>query len=91
MVLPSPAFVGVMPVTQTSFASGLLGEPVNGLERDLGLVAPVRLDLLGLEAERQADLVDRLQLRLLGDLQAALLILQCETAAAPSSETRRSR
>ncbi len=79
-------------------AVGPVGEPVERGQRDLALVAAVRLDLLGLEAELGADLLDRPQLRVLGDLEAVLhrLVLplrsvQCETAAAPSSETRRSR
>ena len=75
-----------------------VGEAVQGRERDLALVATVGLDLLGLEVESGADLVDRQERRLLGDLEAVLhlvrfpsLLGQCETAAAPSSETRRSR
>ena len=53
-------------------AVGPVGEPVERRERDLALVAPVGLELLGLEAESLADLVDRLELRFLGDLEAVL-------------------
>ena len=48
VVLPSPAFVGVIAVTSISFASGRL-QPLEHAEVDLRLVAAVRLDLVGEE------------------------------------------
>ena len=51
VVLPSPALVGVIPVTQTSLPSGVLAESRSMTPSDdLRLVAPVGLDLLGLES-----------------------------------------
>ena len=48
-----------------------VGQPVDRRQRDLALVAAVGLDLLGLEADPLADLVDRQELGLLRDLEAA--------------------
>src|SRR5262249_24464173 len=50
-----------------------VGQPVDGIERDLGLVAAVGLDLLGLEPDSVAEGVDRLEHSLLGDLEAGIL------------------
>ena len=50
----------------------LVGEPLGDREVDLRLVAPVGLELLGLEAETASDLVDRAKDRILGDLEAVL-------------------
>ena len=69
VVLPSPAFVGVIAVTLISFASGAAGEPVEDAEVDLRLVAAVGLDLVGEEPGGLRDLGDGPELRLLGDLE----------------------
>src|SRR5581483_11735771 len=45
------------------------GEPLEHRERDLRLVAPVLVDLVGLEARRGGDLRDRPEGRLLRDLE----------------------
>ena len=70
VVLPSPAFVGVIAVTPISFAFGPSAEPVEHGEVDLGLVAAVELDLVVLEPDLLGELGDRPQCRLLGDLEA---------------------
>ena len=72
VVLPSPALVGVIAVTQMILPSGLSFEPVEHREADLGLVAAVRLDLGVLEAGGRRDLLDRAELGLLCDLETAL-------------------
>ena len=90
VVLPSPALVGVTPVTQTSLPSGASAQPVERGQRHLRLVAAVGLDLLGHEAHPLGDRLDREELGLLRDLEAALHLLsppQWLTAAAASSET----
>ena len=69
VVFPSPAFVGVIAVTQTSFPSGRVREPLEHAQVDLGLVAAVRLDLVGQQAGGGGDVADRLQRRVLGDLE----------------------
>ena len=69
VVLPSPAFVGVIAVTSISFASGRPASRSRTLEVDLRLVAAVRLDLVGEEAGGLRDLGDGPELRLLGDLE----------------------
>src|ERR1044072_1341528 len=69
VVLPSPARVGVMPVTQISLPAG---EPLGHREVDLRLVPAVRLELIWFEAEDGGDLLDRPQDRFLRDLEAAL-------------------
>ena len=48
----------------------LAGETLEDGEIDLGLVAPVELDLLRKQAESVRDLGDRLELRCLGDFEA---------------------
>ncbi len=50
-------------------AVGTFAQTVQDAERHLRLVAPVELDLVGLQAGLQRDLLDRLRLRLLGDLE----------------------
>ena len=79
-------------------AVGLVAQAVEDGERDLGLVAAVRVVLVLGEAEGLGDLGDRTKLSLLGDLEAgghlrghASPFLQWLTAAAASSETSRSR
>ena len=54
VVLPSPALVGVTPATQTSLPSGASSQAVEHAQRDLRLVAPVGLELVGLEPGRSA-------------------------------------
>ena len=68
--MPSPAFVGVIAVTQTSFASGCRRQPVEHRQPDLRLVVSVELDLVRLEADLRRDVRDRPELRGLGDLEA---------------------
>ena len=70
VVLPSPAFVGVIAVTSMSLPSGWSAQAVEDGERDLGLVAAVRVVLVLGEAEGLGDLGDRTKLSLLGDLEA---------------------
>jgi hypothetical protein len=53
-------------------AVGRVLEPVQRAERDLRLVAPVRVDLVGQQSGLLGDRLDRPELRLLRDLQAAL-------------------
>ena len=72
VVLPSPALVGVMPVTHTSLPLGASLHAVEHAEVDLRLVAPVGLELLVLQADFLGDLLDRLEDRVLCDLEAAL-------------------
>ena len=69
VVLPSPAFVGVMPGDADELAVGDVGETLDHRQRDLRLVAAVGLELLRIEPAALGDLVDRQQLRLLGDLR----------------------
>jgi hypothetical protein len=61
-----------MPGHAHELAVRLIGEPVDHAQRDLALEAAVGLDLLGLEAARLGDRLDRHELRFLCDLQAAL-------------------
>ena len=70
VVLPSPAFVGVMAVTQTSLASGRRAEALQDAQVDLRLVRAVEVVLVRLEAELLGDLGDGAEARLLGDLEA---------------------
>ena len=72
VVLPSPAFVGVTPATQMILPCGRSARRSSALRLDLGLVAAVRLDLLGQEAERRRDVVDGLEVGFLRDLEVAL-------------------
>ena len=51
VVLPSPAGVGVMAVTRISLPSGRFAERGDVVERDLGLVMPVREEVLGRDAK----------------------------------------
>ena len=70
VVLPSPAFVGVIAVTQTSFASGVAASRSSTDRPNLGLVIAVQLDLVAFEAHVGRDVRDRPELRGLGDLEA---------------------
>ena len=69
VVFPSPAFVGVIAVTQTSFPSGESASRSSDAQVDLGLVAAVRLDLVGEQPGGRGDLADRPQRGVLGDLE----------------------
>ena len=69
VVLPSPAWVGVIAVTLIELAVRPVGEPVEHGQVDLRLVAAVQLDLVRLEARRCRDLGDGSQGGLLGDLE----------------------
>ena len=70
VVFPSPAFVGVIAVTQISFPSAVSRRRSRTREVDLRLGAAVRLDLLRLEPGRRGDLLDRPERRGLRDLEA---------------------
>ena len=99
VVLPSPALVGVIAVTQTSFASGLSASLSIDREVDLRLVATVQVVLVGLEAVALGNVSDRLEgvglcdIEVRGDLGCHSLSLgrqgrrQCVTEAAAASET----
>ena len=70
VVLPSPALVGVMPVTQISLPSWVVFRRSSTESADLGLVAAVGLDLVRLEPRLAGDRFDRLEYGFLGDLKA---------------------
>ncbi len=70
VVLPSPAFVGVMAVVMTSLPSGLPGEAVEDRQVDLRPVPAVELQLAGLDAGGLGDLADGAQDGLLRDLES---------------------
>jgi hypothetical protein len=53
-------------------AVGQPAQPVEDSKADLGLVAAVRLDLVGVQAGLLGDRLDRLELGFLRDLEAAL-------------------
>ena len=61
VVLPSPAGVGLMPVTSTSAPSGWSPDAVDEVEADLRLVAAVRLQRVVRNAQPRRDLGDRPQ------------------------------
>ena len=67
VVLPSPSGVGVMAVTIDLSTVRAVGETVEDVEADLGLVAAVELDLLRPETHLLSDVGDGTQLRVLGD------------------------
>ena len=69
---PRPALVGVTPATHTILASGASSMRSTTSSDDLGLVAAVGLELVGLEAHALGDRLDRQELGLLCDLKAAL-------------------
>ncbi len=76
VVLPSPAGVGVMAVTRISLPSGLPFERGDVVERDLGLVMPVRDQVLGADAELVLrHFEDRPHLGGLADLDIGFRIL----------------
>ena len=68
VVLPSPAGVGLIAVTRISLPSGRSSQTVDIVERDLGLVVPIGLEVLVIDAELVGgELRDALHLRALGD------------------------
>ena len=69
VVFPSPAFVGVIAVTQISFPSSGLAEPVEDAKVDFRLGAAVRLDFVQDQAGGGGDLLDRPEDRGLRDLE----------------------
>ncbi len=73
--LPLPRLGRGHPGDADELRVGPIGEALDRIQGDLRLEPPVGLDLLGLEAEPAPDPLDRLQLRFLCDLQAALHLL----------------
>ena len=69
VVLPSPAFVGVIAVTMTSLPSGLSAQPVEDRQLHLAAELAVLLELVGQDAGVLGDLGDRSQLGVVGDLE----------------------
>ena len=65
VVFPSPAAVGLIAVTSTSRPARWA---LRDLERDLRLVLPVQVEVVGAEAELGGDVDDWPQLRVLRDL-----------------------
>ena len=91
VVLPSPALVGVIAVTQTSFPSGCVPEPVERRQLDLGREPAVRLELLGEEPELGGKLRNRTERDLDLDLEASCMPgASRPPARAPSVRTRNS-
>ncbi len=95
--MPSPALVGVMPVTQTSFPLGRSARRSSAvseillLYRPYGSISsgssPSLSPISSIGSSSASCAISRL------DFISYVLSLvgQCETAAAPTSETRRSR
>ncbi len=69
VVLPSPALVGVMAVTITSFAFGTRGQTIEDRQADLAAVLTGLFELLGQDAGFLGDLGDGTQLGVVSDLE----------------------
>ena len=69
VVLPSPSGVGVIAVTTTYFAVGLVSWPVEDGEVDLRDVASPRLEVVGGDAEIGRDVDERTQGRRVRDVE----------------------
>ena len=72
VVLPSPAFVGVIAVVMIELAVGPVGQPVEDREVDLGAVPAERLEHVVGDPGRRGDLRDGPERGLLRDLESAL-------------------